>query len=103
MWQPAIGKPEIVDERFGIDNEGIAFPLASGIAVIQRVVVIAPNLARLRPAIGVNEMPDVIAATLDEKNALEGLVFEKLHPVRLQELTDRARRQAELEHRVVLQ
>ena len=30
MGQPAIGKPEIVDERCGIDNEGIAVPFANG-------------------------------------------------------------------------
>src|SRR4029079_15091759 len=103
MGQPSIGKPEIVDERFGIDNEGISLPFASGVAVVQRVVVIAPQLADLRPAICVNEMPDVIAATLHQKDASEALVLEKLHAVRLLELTDRTRRHAVLEHRVVLQ
>src|SRR5688572_6318363 len=103
MGQPAIGKPELLVERFGIDNEGVAIPRASGIAVIQRVVVIARQLALLRPSVCVDEMPDMVSATLEQENASEVLLLEELNSVRLLKLPHRARGHAIQKHRVVSQ
>ena len=64
MGQPAVRKPELIVERLGIDNEDISIPGASGIAVIERVVIISGQLAGLLPSVRVNEMPDMVSATL---------------------------------------
>src|SRR5205085_2066653 len=87
MRQPAVSEPELLVEHLGIDDERISVPRASRVAIVQRIVSISSSVARLRTAICINEVPIVVPATLNQKNASEVFILEKLNSVRHLELT----------------
>ena len=103
MRKAAVAEPEFFVEPRRIDDEGVAFPSPSRVPVIQGIVVVAAQLARLGASVGVDEMPIVIAAAGHDENPAEGLVFQKLIPVRHLKLPHRARRDALEKDRIAIQ
>ena len=81
MRKTAVGEPEILVESPGIGHQRVALPFSHGTAVVQRIVVIAPDLTRVPAAIHLDDPIVAVAAADQDENPLPVAVFDKLHAV----------------------
>src|SRR5262245_51709291 len=103
MRKASVAEPKLFVQSFGVDNQRVAFPMTSRVPVVQRIRVIAAKISLLRPAVGIDEMPIVIAASSHHKNPSKSLLLQKLISIRHLKLTNGSRRLAREKHRVVFQ
>src|SRR5262245_60132618 len=101
MRKASVAEPELFVQSFGVDNEGVAFPLTSRVSVIQGIRVIAAKISLLRSSVGIDEMPIVIAASGHHKNSSESFLLQKLIPIRHLKLAHGSGRLAREKHRVI--
>ena len=101
VGKTSVAEPELLVQSSGIDDERISFPMTAGISVVQRIGVIAANVALLRPSVGIYKVPLVVAAPGHYKNPSEGLVFQKLISIRHLKLAQRSGRLAGDEHWII--
>src|SRR5580765_5460071 len=67
MGNTAVGEPEVLVEARGADDECVPFPLADRAAVVERIVIVAFDLALLATAVVVDDpIVAVAAAEQDE-------------------------------------
>src|SRR4029078_5816912 len=90
--QPAVGEPEVLVEPLRIHRERVAFPLGHGASVVDRVVVVAADLALMAAAVHVEDAVVVVAAADQLEDSLPLLVLPALHAAPLLEYTPRGRR-----------
>src|SRR5262245_18070598 len=77
----AVGEPEVLVEPPGVDLQHLAYPFSHRTAVIERVVVIAPDLARMTPAVEVDDTEIAGSPANQHENTLPFTVFDELDPV----------------------
>src|SRR5688572_31060667 len=103
MRHAPVGEPEVLVEPSRVDFQRLARPLTDSPPVVQRVVVISPDLPLMGASVQVNDTVIVVSATNQHENTLPVRVFHELHTVGLLELARPTRRLAVDELRVVLQ
>ena len=103
MRQTAVGEPEVLVEPPGVDLQHIACPFSHRTAVIERIIVIAADLAGMAAAVEVDDAVIGVSPANQHENALPFTVFDELDAVRQLKLAWSARRFAVQIRRIVLQ
>src|SRR5262245_27427667 len=99
--ETAVAEPEPFIETLRVDDQHVPFPFASRVTVVQWIVTIALKRANLRPSVGVDEMPVMVAASGHDKNSPEFFFFEELYSEGQLKLPHRSRRKAREKHRII--
>src|SRR5215510_1284366 len=77
--------------------------MAARVSVIKGISVVAANIALLRPPVGIDEVPIMIAAAVHQENPVEGFVFQELNAVRQLKLSNGSRRFARQKHWIIFE
>ena len=80
------GNPPLVNQKSSLNprvstHQRVAFPLADGAAVVQRIVVVAADLPLMAAAVGIDDAVVVVAAADQHEDPLPLAVLDELHAV----------------------